>query len=410
MSPEKTTTYTATITDGITSDVAAVTVTVNEVIANAGLDVSVKKGESVKLTASGGELFQWSNGEVSKSIIVSPLLTTDYEVQVERNGCVDFDTVKVVVSSLENSNITASAGKDVTICAGENVTLTASGGSVYKWNNGKTTKSISVNPDITTSYKVEVSDGIRSGKDEVSVYVDKVEADAGDNITIIEGGSVTLSAQGGDRFEWSNGENTSSITISPNETEIYTVTVFKNGCQDSDSVQITVNKRTDLSQLPPIALAGEDVNICLGESVTLKAKGQGSYLWSTGDQSTAIKVSPKRTTTYMLKSSGGGVTVTDTVVVYVESCQNQQDDLTDLTLVVYPNPSNGFVTMNISGVLKTMDLELFDMNGRLIHKEKVDGRYQQVNKQVDLSRLPKGMYIVRIYNLNQSVVGKILLV
>ncbi len=66
--------------------------------------------------------------------------------------------------------------------------------------------------------------------------------------------------------------------------------------------------------------------------------------------------------------------------------------------------------MNLSGVENALDLELFDMNGRLIHKEKVDGRYQQVNKQVDLSRLPKGMYIVRIYNLDQSVVGKILLV
>ncbi len=121
------------------------------------------------MTASGGDSFKWSNGEISKSIVVSPLLTTEYEVQVERNGCVDFDSVKVVVSSLENSTIAASAGKDVTICAGEMVTLTASGGSIYKWNNGKTTKSISVNPAITTKYEVEVSDGTRSGTDEVTV-------------------------------------------------------------------------------------------------------------------------------------------------------------------------------------------------------------------------------------------------
>ncbi len=157
--------------------------------------------------------------------------------------------------------------------------------------------------------------------------METLEADAGDNVSIIEGESITLSAKGGERFEWSNGENTRSITISPKETKIYTVTVFNNNCQDSDSVQITVNKRADLNELPPIAEAGVDINICSGESATLKAKGQGSFLWSTGDKTTAIKVSPKRTTTYMLKATNGGVTVTDTVVVYVENCQNDQDNL-----------------------------------------------------------------------------------
>ena len=324
VSPDNTTTYEVTVSDGLTSDVAEVTVAVNEVNANAGKDVSIKKGESIKLTATGGDLYKWSNGETSKSIIVSPLVSTDYEVQVERNGCIDSDTVKVEVSSLENSYITASAGKDVTICVGENVTLTASGGALYKWNNGETTKSISVNPVVTTTYSVEVSEGIRSGVDEVTVVVDNLEADAGNNITIMEGESVTLSANGGDRYQWSNGENTKSITISPKETKIYTVTVFKNGCQDSDSVQITVNKRPDMNELPPIAKAGEDVNICLGESVTLQAKGQGTFLWSTGDETAAIKVSPKRTTTYILKASNGEATVEDKVVVYVDNCGNDQ--------------------------------------------------------------------------------------
>ena len=124
--------------------------------------------------------------------------------------------------------------------------------------------------------------------------MDNVEADAGNNVTINEDESITLSAKGVERFEWSNGENTQAITVSPKDTQIYTVTVFKNDCRDSDSVQVTVNKRIDLDELPPIAEAGEDKNICLGESVTLMAKGQGGFLWSTGDETTEIKVSPKK--------------------------------------------------------------------------------------------------------------------
>ena len=44
------------------------------------------------------------------------------------------------------ATVTADAGKDQTICAGSSATLTASGGSVYKWSTGATTKSITVSP------------------------------------------------------------------------------------------------------------------------------------------------------------------------------------------------------------------------------------------------------------------------
>ncbi|MDN3643370.1 T9SS type A sorting domain-containing protein, partial [Lutimonas halocynthiae] len=411
VSPTKTTTYTVSVTDGITTDEAKVTVTVNEVNADAGKDVTIREGESTKLTANGGNSYQWSTGENAKSIIVTPHQTTEYEVEVKKNGCISFDTVRVNVIPLENSSFTVSAGNDISICPGENVSLSASGGSIFKWNTGASSKSINVSPKTTTTYAVEVSDGKNKATAEVTVEIHNVDATIGENRTIDRGDPVTLTAGGGEQYEWSNGSTSKSITISPLETKIYSVTVFKNGCQDTANVQVTVNKENDnLDFTPPVADAGSDVTICLGESTVLEVKGAGSFLWSTGDKTTSVKVSPKRTTTYEVQAQNGDVTVTDTIVVYVESCPETNDEVADLKLVVYPNPSNGLVTIDIKGAEKSLELELFDMNGRLIHKEKIDARYQQINKEVDLSRLPKGMYLLRLYNIEQNVVSKILLV
>ena len=55
MSPDKTTTYKVKVSAGGKSDEAEVTVTVNEVKAYAGKDVSIKKGEDITLKASGGD-------------------------------------------------------------------------------------------------------------------------------------------------------------------------------------------------------------------------------------------------------------------------------------------------------------------------------------------------------------------
>ena len=72
--------------------------------------------------------------------------------------------------------------------------------------------------------------------------------------------------------------------------------------------------------------------------------------------------------------------------------------------------SNGIVNMKISGSQKDLDLVLFDINGRVIHSENVNSSRQDINKQLDLSRFPKGVYLVHLSNSEQSLVSKIILV
>jgi len=73
----------------------------------------------------------------------------------------------------------------------------------------------------------------------------------------------------GIEYLWSTGDTTQSITVSPEESTTYEVTV--SGCGDcvaSDTVEVIVNN-------PPQVDLGEDQNICQGEEIVLNASVEG---------------------------------------------------------------------------------------------------------------------------------------
>ncbi|MBT8271325.1 MAG: T9SS type A sorting domain-containing protein, partial [Bacteroidia bacterium] len=336
VSPDQTTAYSVTVTTNGCSDSDEVVVIVDgEVMANAGQDVTICRGDTATLTATGGDAYLWSTGETTAVINVSPDITTEYTVTVTSGNSSDSDAVMVFVNELP----TADAGDDVTICDGESIILTASGGSEFLWNTGQTSASIEVSPSTTTTYEVTVIENGCQATDQVTVIVNPApEANAGPDVTIEEGESTTLTASGGISYLWSNGETTASITVSPNETTMYTVTAFSNGgCEDSDWVQVNVNPGQ------ANANAGEDVTICQGETVTLTATGGGTYLWSTGETTQSINVSPASTTNYTVIVTVGSDSDSDSVTVQVNANPDVQVS-GDVTIL-----NGNYVTLSASG-------------------------------------------------------------
>ncbi len=314
VSPNETTTFTVTLTSSsgiqVTDDI---TVTVNPLPnANAGDDITINAGESVQLTASGGDTYEWSTGETTQSIEVSPSETTSYSVLVTRNGCSSSDAVTITVDQ-NVIPVVANAGEDTVICQGESVVLSASGGDSYVWSTGETSQSISVNPNGTTTYTVTVSNGETSDSDDVTVTVNSLpNANAGDNVTIYSGESTTLTASGGNAYEWSTGATTQSIEVSPESTTSYSVIVYQNDCSSSDEVTVFVEDSVVVN-----ANAGDDVAICQGDMVTLTASGGETYLWSTGETTQSIDVYPSSTSTYSVTAYIGESSDTDDVLVTV---------------------------------------------------------------------------------------------
>jgi hypothetical protein len=436
VNPTQTTTYSVEVSDGGSSDTDEVIVTVNSAPqADAGSDVVIESGQSTTLTAIGGDSYQWSTGETTASITVSPTATTSYEVTVTKNGCESKDTVKVTVNGTTTppSTVTADAGKDQTICEGNSATLTAAGGTSYKWSTGETTASITVSPATTTTYSVEVSDGGSSDTDEVIVIVNSApQAKAGSNRTIERGETIVLSATGGDSYLWSTGDTTASITVEPLQTTTYSVLVSKNGCESSDQVKVNVIK----SVPPADANAGDDLTICKGESIQLTGLGGDTYLWSTGQATSQITVSPERTTTYTLTATRGGVSDMDEVTVTVINCNvnnnvsdrggngAQNNGQTDSTIVieeeynsqlksefilkVYPNPTEGLLILESNTSLNNYNLVLMNMQGGVIYQEDLHKTKTGTSKQLDLSNLSKGIYLLQLYDNLESYVEKVM--
>jgi gliding motility-associated-like protein len=309
VNPNTTTVYTVTVSNGTQSDIDSVVVTVNETpTADAGIDVTINQGENAVLAAAeGGDSYLWSTGSTSQSITVNPNATTIYSVTVSKNLCSSYDSVLVTVIESDSDELIADAGRDVSICEGINVTLTATGGTDYLWNTGETTASIQVNPEITTTYTVRVTEGLETDTDSVDVIVkDLPNANAGNDVSILQGESVTLTASGGTSYLWSNGSTSQNITVSPNITTNFIVTVSENGCSTSDSVNVLVEESV-------IANAGNDVSICEGSNTILTATGGTNYLWNTGETTASIAVDTVGT--YSVVTTDGCSAIEKTIIV-----------------------------------------------------------------------------------------------
>lgn len=80
-------------------------------------------------------------------------------------------------------------------------------------------------------------------------------------LSACEGESIDLSAGGGVSYVWSVGQSGSSISVTPNQTSVYIVTVTEaNGCTDLDSVTVSVYS------LPLVDFTSTAV--CFGQTTT----------------------------------------------------------------------------------------------------------------------------------------------
>lgn len=189
------------------------------------------------------------------------------------------------------------------ICSGENsqLTTTATGGSenyTYSWTStpegfSSDISNPNVSPIITTTYHVEVSDGITNLQESVIITVNPFPADAGEitgSSEICQGEdelSYSIEAiENATSYSWTlpegfnmvSGGNTNSITIEASETAVSggISVVGVNDCGDgvSSSLEITVHQ-LEIS-------AGEDQNISHSSSTTLigsATEGSGDYNW-----------------------------------------------------------------------------------------------------------------------------------
>ncbi len=326
VTPSVTTEYTVDITGlcGTTTS-ASVLVTVNNLpTANAGSNQTICDGDNATLSATGGVSYTWTGLGNGQSQTVSPSTNTTYSVTVtDANGCTDTDDVTVNV----NPTPTANAGLDNEVCTGSSVTLTASGGGDYNWGSGfSSNPNNTVSPTSNTTYTVTVENGFGcQDTDDVLVTVNPLpNAFAGNDITVCNGGTTTLTASGGVSYDWDDPGllDVASQTIGPlTSTVSYTVTVTDaNNCVNTDDITITVG-----SALIPDA--GPDSSVCLNDPLTYTATGGINYTWEDASGTTVSSssaYSPPTNATggawyYVVVDDGGSCSGEDSVFVNVNA-------------------------------------------------------------------------------------------
>lgn len=337
--PDETITYTVEVTNTFGCvDVDTVTIyTYPQPTISITNDTTICSTECVTLTASGGYQYLWSSGQTTNTIEVCPDVTTTYYVTVTNEfDCTAQDSVTVTVIDLPTIGLRA----DTSICLNNSIELVASGGNTYLWSTGATSESIVVKPTDTTTYVVSVfiSEGCMN-KDSVTINVLPIPSPVvSADTTVCPSTCVKIGASGGSSYLWSTGATTDSIEVCPDVPTKYYVTVFnEQGCGALDSIQVNHLPLTN-------ANAGIDQTICPGEEATLLATGGYSYIWSTGQETNSIKVSPEETTSYIVTvTTTNACPANDTVVVNVITPPNANAGL-DTTIC-----SESCVTLIASG-------------------------------------------------------------
>lgn len=205
-----------------------------------------------------------------------------------------------------------------------------------------------VNPNQPTTYSVQLTDsrGCTSEFDDIVIAPAAIPiVDAGPDTFYCEGGvGVRLNgnimnggeAPGPYTYEWFPAQGLNSTTTNnpfarPDTTTIYTLVVTDaNGCS---SLRSTIDPLSTVGvdvRPKPNVDAGPDIDLCLGDSLSLTgfADGAGpdySYIWTpatgvTDSSSQSTKVSPDKTTTYFFISfSNGCRSVADSTTVIVHT-------------------------------------------------------------------------------------------
>ena len=261
-------------------------------------------GGSVLLSSNNPTGNQWSNGSNQQSITIFNAGTYILNV-ANSNGC-SLGSDTVIVTTLFNPTAVITLSNSPQLCAGDSITLTVNENASYQWTQLLNNQSINIGTDSTITvdsagtYTVIVTGANGCTTTAQSVSVSTAPAAQVPIITIngqlsCGAGSVELVATGGSNFQWSNGSNSSSITITqPGLFAVTSQNIF--GCvATSDSVWIPQGLSNMQISLDALIYDNGFWNVRCpkgsdGQITAVVTNGQEpyTYAWATGETTQMI--------------------------------------------------------------------------------------------------------------------------
>lgn len=359
VSPSATTTYYVKVSNGPCTEEQAVTVTPAPLAALNLQNNSGCEGDTISISLENltpeieFTTTTWLpedeilSGQGTNQILVVAEGNQQINISIAtENGCLLVDSVNLISYPLE-----LLLSSDTTLCNDtQSATLTAfTGGNAdsYTWSespdfsdplNNPTDSSIVVSPPETTTYYVRATNGTCERTGEVTVFVLEGSAQLPPEHVICSGDTLQIEAVNlvpsiNLTYSWSpesaiiSGSQTSTITVSPNETTVYNVEITtEDGCTFTQSTVVFVS---ELSASGVVATADPNT-IPAGQSAVLTAIPNNpayNYSWNPTDglsapNSANTTAQPNQTTTYTVtiidpSFSGGWCAVDASVMLRV---------------------------------------------------------------------------------------------
>jgi len=240
--PNSTTIFTVTATDNKNcKNTGTVSLQVNPIpqVAITPAQATICQGESVQLTASGALSYLWNAGTLNTTegaiVVAYPAVTTTYVVTgTDDNNCIKAETVTVISNPAPKPDL----GPDRSICTGTSNVISPGNFKTYQWQNNSDKPDITVNKPASYWVQVENNFGCKAA-DTVNIisFFASPENFLPDNTSFCRGNQHVIIVSGYDEYLWSDGSNSSSITIK--DFGEYTLTVKDlNGCYGKDSIRL----------------------------------------------------------------------------------------------------------------------------------------------------------------------------
>ena len=253
-------------------------------------DLQLCLGDSTLLIPSGATTYTWSPTvnfvDNLGQMWVNPTVTSNYVLQgTNLEGCIDLDTVIVVVNPLPNIQLIVS---DNSVCFGSPVQFNASGGDSYSWTGQDLNMYIGDNQLINalnSGMYVVIGTSVSgcTSSDSTFILVNPFPSISAipESSEICFGEFVSFQILGADFYQWSNGQSSTIYTYQPLISESLTIigtTTF--GCTDTTQVAVIVHPN-------PIADFILDRNLLTSDDPTITISNLSSgnlvNLWDFGD-------------------------------------------------------------------------------------------------------------------------------
>ncbi|MDG1518019.1 MAG: gliding motility-associated C-terminal domain-containing protein [Flavobacteriales bacterium] len=266
-------------------------------ILNLGKDTAICVDSTITFDAVTGTNWIWNNSDISRTTTVNN--SGDFDVVVtDANGCVNYDTINLVINQLPIVNL----GKDTAICVDSTITFDAVTGTSWVWNNSDLTRTTTVNTSGNFDVVVTDANGCVN-YDTINLAINQLPiVNLGKDTAICVDSTITFDAVTGINWVWNNDDITRITTVNSSG-DFDVVATDANGCVNYDTINLSINQLPVLNLVSDTAICRENI-FTLDPSTTPNSSSWNrpmQFTWQDGSNDSTFKTTGQGIYTVILK-------------------------------------------------------------------------------------------------------------